>query len=119
MQQAFEEYLLYARPEVAIDVLDAFLTRLLRIYDWFERQSILHFYASSVLLVYEGHSKQPPIVDIRMIDFSHVFSTDADSAGSNNTIINHRDENYLYGLIRIIGIFQKIRTDLLKRMNNC
>ena len=108
---AFEEYLIHARPEAALEVLDGFLGRLLAIRDWFERQSILHFYASSVLLVYEGHAKLPPAVDIRMIDFSHVFPT-------VETGIQERDENYLYGLNKIIELFSQIRKELTQRASN-
>jgi hypothetical protein len=99
--------LLHARPDVALQVLDAFIQRLGIIQDWFEHQTLLHFYASSLLLVYEGHSKMAPKVDVKMIDFSHVFPTEPSA--------QQRDENYLYGLVRIVEFFQKIRNDLVKR----
>jgi len=70
---------------------------------------MLHFYASSLLFVYEGHSQLPSIVDVRMIDFSHVFSME------NKPKL---DENYIHGLLKIIEIFQKIRNEYDKKNEN-
>lgn len=53
-----------------------------------------HFFASSLLVVYEGDHNREPRVDIRLIDFSHVLESD----GS-------QDESYLYGLDNLISIF--------------
>jgi len=49
--------LIHARPNAALQIVNAFLDRLIMIRDWFQRQTVLHFYASSILLVYEGYSK--------------------------------------------------------------
>ena len=38
-----------------------------------------------------------PLVDVRMIDFAHVFSAGGDY-----------DENYLYGLNNLISSFQSV-----------
>ncbi|KAF7639886.1 Kinase [Meloidogyne graminicola] len=102
LQQAFEEYLIQALPTTTLNTLDKFIERLKLIQKWFLNQKILHFYASSLLLVYEGHSQLPPVIDIRMIDFSHVFSVEKEPK---------LDENYIYGLIKIIEMFEKIRNE--------
>uniref|UniRef100_A0A914KJK0 Kinase n=2 Tax=Meloidogyne incognita group TaxID=654580 RepID=A0A914KJK0_MELIC len=109
LQQAFEEYLIQARPVQASNILDRFIERLKSIQDWFLHQKMLHFYASSLLFVYEGHSQLPSIVDVRMIDFSHVFSME------NKPKL---DENYIHGLLKIIEIFQKIRNEYDKKNEN-
>jgi hypothetical protein len=54
--------------------VDEFLKRLQSIAKWFEIQRRFHFYSSSLLLIYESDPKCAPIVDVRMIDFSHVFN---------------------------------------------
>ncbi|KAL7071821.1 hypothetical protein ACQ4LE_008742 [Meloidogyne hapla] len=107
LQQAFEEYLIQARPIEALNILDKFIERLKAIQKWFLHQKIFHFYASSLLFVYEGHSQLPSAVDVRMIDFSHVFSVESKP---------QLDENYIHGLLKIIEIFQKIR-DVYEQKN--
>lgn len=73
---------------------------------WFSDQELLQFYASSLLFVYEGDSKRPPRVDVRMIDFSHVFRVE----------FGH-DENYRHGLNYIYGVFMRIQEDMLSLPN--
>ena len=94
------------------DVAQAFVNSLLPIKQWFESQAELCFYASSLLLVYEAYNTEDqqtnsvnraaskencqesdiaPLVDVRMIDFAHVFPT------------TKRDDNYLIGLNKLIS----------------
>ncbi|KAK6031581.1 hypothetical protein OSTOST_02269 [Ostertagia ostertagi] len=63
------------------------LSKLDRVRQWFAKQTSFHFYASSLLFVYENDSTKPPNVQLVMIDFSHVFP-------SNNQL----DTNYIAGL---------------------
>ena len=112
------------------------LEKLLLIQKWFEKQKQFAFFASSVLIVYEGlpdkqntqngsKSSEPndtpsadkgakakddvtkgssedteksnkPLVDVRMIDFAHVFPATA------------VDENYSYGLESLINYLRKL-----------
>ena len=68
---------------------------------WFEKQTTYHFYSSSVFVVYESNLediliKNPSFntasrVRTKLIDFAHVFPAS-----------NTRDENYLYGLDKLI-----------------
>jgi hypothetical protein len=64
---------------------------------WFNEQESFHFYASSLLFVYEGNAEKGVRVDIRMIDFSHVFSVQGE-----------KDDNYLHGLNYIHKLFTTI-----------
>ena len=45
----------------------------------------------------ESRNDSMPLVDVRMIDFAHVFSAGGDY-----------DENYLYGLNNLISSFQSV-----------
>ncbi len=101
-----------------------------KVKDWFEKQTQLAFFASSLLIVYEGnpdHAKQTnnnvqtkptedngkehsatssnsrtdpaSLVDVRMIDFAHVFPAES------------KDENYLYGLNNLIKYLEELCND--------
>ncbi|VDO22271.1 unnamed protein product [Haemonchus placei] len=63
------------------------LSKLNYVREWFAKQTSFHFYASSLLFVYENDLQKPPNVHLVMIDFSHVFP-------SNNQL----DTNYIAGL---------------------
>ncbi|KAK5965413.1 Kinase [Trichostrongylus colubriformis] len=63
------------------------LSKLDRVRQWFAKQTSFHFYASSLLFVYENDRSKPANVQLVMIDFSHVFP-------SNNQL----DTNYIVGL---------------------
>lgn len=102
---AFEEYL-EGRPKDALALVAAFLGRLELLRNWFSEQELLHFYASSLLFVYEGDSRHPLRVDVRMIDFSHVFRVESG-----------KDENYLHGLNFIYNTFKNIQRDMLSLPN--
>nr|6E7F_A Chain A, Inositol polyphosphate multikinase [Homo sapiens]6E7F_B Chain B, Inositol polyphosphate multikinase [Homo sapiens] len=106
------------------DAVAASIQKIEKILQWFENQKQLNFYASSLLFVYEG-SSQPTTtklndrtlaekflsggggsggggsqeiaeVEVRMIDFAHVFPS--------NTI----DEGYVYGLKHLISVLRSI-----------
>ena len=84
-----------------------FINRLKKIQDWFSVQRSYHFYAASLLFVYEGDLKTVQIqnehpglsyeslVDVRMIDFTHVFPADG-----------HKDENFLIGVTKLLEQFE-------------
>jgi 1D-myo-inositol-tetrakisphosphate 5-kinase/inositol-polyphosphate multikinase len=86
------------------------LRRFEEIREWFKKQKSYHFFSSSLIVVYDANledhddnnntSNQTnhsngglcwPSVRVAMADFAHVFP-------SNNTL----DENYLFGLERLI-----------------
>ncbi|CAD5219308.1 unnamed protein product [Bursaphelenchus okinawaensis] len=63
----------------------------------FQTHSQLQFYASSILLIYEGDQALPTNEQLKMIDFSHVFQ-----------IPNTADLNYIPGLQTLTDIFVNI-----------
>jgi len=77
-----------------------FYSRLLLIREWFIRQRIFHFYASSLLFVYESLSTISPRTDIRLIDFAHVFPAQ-----------NTSNENFLFGLENLVNMWKEILKD--------
>lgn len=97
----FEEYLLSSNKLNSLKIIKLFIKKIEEIKDWFERQDCLNFFASSLLLVYEGEklftNLNNPKVDIKMIDFSHVFNVNS-----------CKDENYIHGLNYILNTFNKI-----------
>lgn len=93
------------RREYQLRVVESTLTRLKAIAAWFERQKRFHFYASSLLIVYEGDeivgsSPNSPLCDVRMIDFSHVFNAKT------------TDSNYIFGLGNLVKHFEALGTKL-------
>ncbi|KAI6184654.1 Kinase [Aphelenchoides bicaudatus] len=103
MDDAFAEFL-NGRPKDA-DILAAeFLRRVHIVQDYFNTQNSLQFYASSLLFVYEGDKTKKPNVDVKMIDFSHVFR-----------VQNARDENYIAGIHYICKVLTRL---IQKSINN-
>ena len=83
-------------------IVSNFLNRLKALEQWFLNQRKYTFYASSLLLVYEGHmpeekqniKEESQLTDIRMIDFPRVYPAE------------ETDLNYLTGLQGLIRLFQ-------------
>lgn len=78
------------------------LSQLLELKAWFEDQTIYHFYASSILMMFEkelaSHGKSPRPV-IKLVDFAHVFE--------GKGVIDH---NFLGGLCSLIKFISEILT---------
>ena len=100
-------------------ILEQLIAQLMEIKSWFTTQRLYRFIASSILVVYEGDSKQitsslqqafehknarteftdlPQCVETRMIDTAHVFTT------------SDVDNNYLFGLDNVISAVKKMWT---------
>ncbi|KAG4969139.1 hypothetical protein AAZX31_12G230500 [Glycine max] len=83
----------------ATEVYGAVLERLQKLKDWFEVQTVYHFYSCSVLVVYEkdlGKGKATnPLV--KLVDFAHVVD--------GNGVIDH---NFLGGLCSFIKFLKDI-----------
>ncbi|CAI4227535.1 unnamed protein product [Auanema sp. JU1783] len=79
------------------EILMSFLEQLQKIQKWFEQQRVFHFYASSLLFLYETDITLPHNIRIYMIDFSHVFPANGEL-----------DENYLFGLNNLIRFVKEI-----------
>ena len=84
----------------ASDIVMALDARLAAIEHWFAHQRMWHVYSSSVLLVFEGaEGASPDKVDVRAIDFTHVFDAHGEL-----------DQNYLFG-IRNFRKYLKLAVD--------
>lgn len=109
--QAFKEFLNGAPPSLVQQIL----SQLDPIVTWFETQTQFHFYASSILIVYDAQAlkeswndgkldspelSQPELLKTRvsMIDFAHV------NPGEGSI-----DQNYLFGLHSLQKILQSLR----------
>lgn len=76
------------------------LAQLLELKEWFEDQTIFHFYSCSVLMVYDKESVsegRSSVAEVRLVDFAHV----AEGKG----IIDH---NFLGGLCSFIKFISEI-----------
>lgn len=130
-EQVFEAFENFLRPletsHRKVVVTDRMVNILERLLEWFETKSgnQLRFYGTSLLFVYDAaqdigikdQDRQPNLtksVRVAMIDFAHVFhSHDPPSgpsrSGSFSSIATsgdqNKDDNYLYGLRRLIKFF--------------
>jgi hypothetical protein len=70
----FREFL-FDGERVRYEAVPPFLDRLLAIRLWMASQAEFRLYGSSLLFIYEGDAQPgaPPRVDLRMIDFAHVW----------------------------------------------
>lgn len=70
------------------------------IKEWFQNYNInkWKFISSSLLMV---HSVDPIQLTVKIIDFAHVFPNS-----------NGQDENYLFGLNKLIEYFDKLNSEI-------
>ena len=101
--RAFAEYL-HDGARVRVELIPPFLERLRAIRAWFAAQSEFRFYGSSLLFLYDAAPAPgaAPRVDVRMIDFAHVWPIQ-DGGG------DARDVGYLLGLDRVIGYLEAVQ----------
>jgi 1D-myo-inositol-tetrakisphosphate 5-kinase/inositol-polyphosphate multikinase len=130
-EQVFEALESFFQPlensQRKVIVIGRMLDILERLLEWFETYSCnqIRFYSSSILFVYDAAADSDKAdaedqhilrasVRVAMIDFAHVFhSHDAPAgpsrSGSTTYIFNggeqNKDDNYLYGLRRLIKFF--------------
>ncbi len=79
--------------------VQAVLDRLVLLEQTMTKQFEFVFIASSLLIVYNGKHKNDIKVDVRLVDFAHVFPS------SSNT---EPDENFLFGLRHCIEYFKML-----------
>lgn len=65
--------------------------------EWFAHQTLYHFYASSLLFIFENSPDMDINLDVRMIDFGHVFPGNGEL-----------DENYTHGLDNLISLLEEM-----------
>jgi hypothetical protein len=130
LDRAFAEYLSDGRGGIRRELIPPFLARLREIEGYFARQNEFRFYGSSLLFLYEGdaatgprrpssHEHQHhqasssssssapppsppplPVVDVRMIDFAHVWPIRDGPEG--------RDDGYLTGVRSIMRYLEQV-----------
>ena len=105
------------------DVINGVLKKLTEILAWFSKQSDLHFYCSSILIIYDGlldvnssitedriqfaadnnrgasHSAVADLVQVKMIDFAHTLPSPVPSVP---------DHGYILGLTTLIHTLREI-----------
>uniref|UniRef100_R4G803 Kinase n=1 Tax=Rhodnius prolixus TaxID=13249 RepID=R4G803_RHOPR len=92
-------------------LIDCFLQKLVKLLSWWEKQTIYHFYSSSLLFLYDAsmfkelinHDEMCkstlPWIKLYCIDFAHVVP-------ANDTL----DFNYIAGLTKLIDLLKSIHT---------
>jgi hypothetical protein len=74
------------------------LEKLNKIKEWFEEQTMYCFYASSILIIYDGESEDDnQEVLVKMIDFAHTQKSK-----------KKKDDSYLFGLNHLTSTLQDI-----------
>uniref|UniRef100_A0A8C5G3E9 Kinase n=1 Tax=Gouania willdenowi TaxID=441366 RepID=A0A8C5G3E9_GOUWI len=121
-RQALYQYLHNGRG-LRRDLLEPILHKLRSLKAVLEKQASYRFYSSSLLIIYEGkvrtetlrhvtHSlappPQPPLVDVRMIDFAH--STFKGFRG-DTAVHDGPDRGYVFGLESLVHILESLRDD--------
>lgn len=81
-----------------MDVIPQIIAKLNELLEWFESQSSLRFYSASILFVYEGDPSAGSNVEVKFIDFAHVFPIKE---------ANGRDTGFIFGLKNLIHQFQE------------
>merc|ERR1719369_891479 len=95
-------------PEVAKEIANIFIKDLEKVLELFKHQTSFHFFASSLLFVYDAQtagefkdSRDVPSlrqsVSLRMIDFAHVWKSEGET-----------DQNYIKGVQSLIDLFYSV-----------
>ena len=84
-----------------LGVIAEVLKQLKNLVEFFESQDLIHFYGSSLLIVYNFQQLDcTPCVRVKMIDFEKTYLL---SSGERS-----QDENYLFGLNRFVSALQQL-----------
>merc|ERR1711892_349300 len=94
-------------PDVAKELAQVFVEELKKILQVFQGQTTYHFFASSLLFVYDAEDARDfketkdatvlPSVSLKMIDFAHVWQAEGKT-----------DQNYIQGVESLISLFMNI-----------
>eukprot|EP00752_Nemacystus_decipiens_P003385 g3132.t1 len=90
------------------------LRKIRTLADFFSRQKIFKFYASSLLLTYDSADPAPPGPDdeeevaVCMIDFAHAVPVDGDGELGEGPAEAPGDKGYLYGANNLVGIMEEL-----------
>ena len=97
-----------AGDQARLDMVGPIIERLSYILQKMEQQKLYRFFATSVLIVYEGDTKQPirkpeDLLDIRLVDFAHAFESDPRD-------FNEPDFNTIFGISSLIKNLEQLRS---------
>jgi Inositol polyphosphate kinase len=98
LEEGFREFL-FDGHRVRVELIPSFLERLLEIREWIIKQDEHRFYGSSLLFIYEGEEREggqrllPVGVEVRMIDFAHVWPINPRSNATDHDDARKADEN--------------------------
>eukprot|EP00126_Sphaerothecum_destruens_P002392 Sdes_comp15830_c0_seq1m4912 len=110
---------------IRYEVLPKIIEKLNKLYDCIEKAHGFRFYSGSLLLIYEGETKnldpntENPssfsedefiLADVKMIDFANTFIPTEASNSLDDTDISEPDTGYLFGLKSLVIIL----TDILQ-----
>lgn len=108
--QAFETILNFVNhyENHRYSIVSQMLNKLIEIEKWFAFDNLnrFEFISSSILFAYSVSERGNVIVNVKMIDFAHVFPLIGSKCLSPNH--DYLDHNYLFGLRNLIKVFQKI-----------
>lgn len=79
-------------------LIQSVIRKLNELYEWFQKNKVYAFYASSILLIVEGdvHKSKRDTFDLKMIDFAHVRHHDGG------------DHDYIHGIVTISSLLEKL-----------
>ena len=108
IDEVFDLYLdINNEPGLAKELAKLFVAKLMKVKELFQHQTEYHFFASSLLFVYdadvartykeEDGTSLKKSVSVKMIDFAHVWPAE-----------NKTDKNYIQGVQSLIDFFQNI-----------
>ncbi|XP_065174843.1 inositol polyphosphate multikinase-like [Sycon ciliatum] len=82
------------------DGLEDVIKQLQMLSSLFEKQTSVHFFSSSLLIIFGTSDAQQPPACVRMIDFAHAYMLSEDEASV--------DDNYLFGLRNLVKTLSEL-----------
>jgi len=87
---------LHNGKKLRMELIQPFVQKLRRLLEWFEKNSKLRFYGTSLLLLYDVSQKIDPV--LKVIDFAHV----------DPILDGGKDDGYIFGLKNLIKVFEEV-----------
>lgn len=94
-------------------LIDKSILKLEALIQWFNNQSKWIFSSSSLLIVYDGDLTANNEMELKMIDFTHVYESKIVHKSIQDSDANFKDENTIYGLNSLLNNLKQLRLDLV------